>query len=82
MDVFCELIQAAEKDLCKAGVQRIFLWCAENSPYYHALLEQKYFDQGAATRQPIIVYSNTEEGKSLLEKEAKWHFVLADSDNI
>jgi len=79
LDVFGPLIREAEKELKKAGVKRIELLCVENSPYYRALLDQGYCDQ---SRQPIIVFSGSDSGRTLLEADAKWHFVLSDSDNI
>jgi len=78
VDVFCRLIQEAEKEFKKQGVQRIELMCVENTPYYRALLEHAYWDQ---FRQPIIIFYRSDFIKTLLEKDAKWHFVWSDSDN-
>ncbi len=82
LDVFHLLIREAEKNLKKAGAERIDLWCVDNSPYYRALLDQAYCDQGPASRRPIIVFSGSDYGKTLLKTEGKWHFVRSDSDNV
>jgi len=82
LDVFNALIQKAEEMIEKAGVHWIQLWCVDSSPYHQALLSQAYYDRGLAFRQPVVVFSGTDYGKTLLEEDGKWHFTLADSDNI
>jgi GNAT superfamily N-acetyltransferase len=82
LDVFHALIKQAEKMLKKAKINFIQTYCVENSPYYQAWLEQGYYDPGPDRRQPIIVYSGTELGRTLLNTEGKWHFTISDSDNI
>lgn len=81
-DVFYLLIKAAERELDKAGVQWIQLWCIESSPYYQVLHDLGYWPQGSDYRQPMVVYFNSDSCKTILEKKAKWHFVLSDSDNV
>lgn len=80
LDVFHSLIQGAERRLAEAGVQLIEVRCVVNSPYYRALLAEGYYDHGA--EQPVIVFSGSDYGKTLLEMDGRWHFTLADSDNI
>jgi GNAT superfamily N-acetyltransferase len=81
-DVFHQLIARAEKELYRAGAQCIQCWCVENSPYYRGFLNQGYFEQGPEYRQPVIVFSETDYGKALLNTDGRWHFVWADSDNV
>lgn len=82
LDVFNALIQEAEKMGEKAGAQSFQVYCVDGSPYYQAMLDQGYYDYGPARRQPVIVFSGTDYGKTLLQKEGKWYFTLSDSDHI
>lgn len=82
LDVFHILIEKAEQLLDKAGVYLIQLRCVDSSPYYQALLDQAYLEDGSDSRQPVIVYSGSDCGKTLLKTDAKWHFTISDSDNI
>lgn len=82
MDVFHMLIKRAEQIFKEAGVDFIQVQCAFCSPYYHTLANYAYHDQGATYQQPIIIYSKSDCGKTLLSTDARWHFTASDADNI
>jgi hypothetical protein len=82
LDVFHALIDEAEKFLGAAGVHLIQLRCAAGSPYHEALVARGYYDHGSLGSQPVIVYSGSDRGRTLLETKAPWHFTLSDCDNI
>ncbi len=83
-DVFCQLIREAEKRLNEAGAHCLQVWCAENSPYYQSLVLSGYISECIVRVPvvPVIVYAGTEVGRQILETNGKWHFTMADSDNI
>jgi phosphoribosylanthranilate isomerase len=82
LDVFRALIKRAEKMLKQTKVNLVQTHCVDDSPYYQALLQQGYYVPKQDSQQPIIVYSGTELGRTLLNTEGKWHFTISDSDNI
>lgn len=80
LDVFYQLIREAEKRLKEAGAHYLQVRCAENSPYFQALVLSGYIVRGAISG--VIIFAGTEVGKQILETNRKWHFTIADSDNI
>lgn len=79
MDVFIHLLRAAELLFRQAGVCSIELVCSSNSPYYESIRHFGYFIK---SNRPIIVFLGTDIGKQLHASNKKWHFTIADSDNI
>ena len=79
IDVFKYLLTEADSFFHKAGVDFIQLLCSLNSPYFETIRNFGYLIR---RDRPIIVYSGTEIGKQIHSTDDKWHFTLADSDNI
>jgi GNAT superfamily N-acetyltransferase len=82
IDVFYKLMREAEKMLKNMGVHLIQIMCLKKTPYYKALVNLGYNDILPKKPRPIIIYSQTKQGESILKNTSKWHFTLADSDNI
>lgn len=76
---FLSLIRHAIRQFRQEGVDYAETWCAASSPYYRWLRELGFVERASF---PVIVYGHSPEAESLLGGEGKWHFTLADSDNI
>lgn len=79
IDVFKDLLSVAENIFQDSHVDFIRLLCSSNSPYFEALRDFGYL---VKKDRPIIVYSGTDVGKQIYGTNKKWHFTLADADNV
>lgn len=78
-DVFKQLLSEAEKLFQNERVDFIQLLCSSNSPYFEPLCNFGYLIR---RDRPVIVYTGTDVGKQIYDTDKKWHFTLADADNI
>lgn len=77
-DVFTKLILHTLSLFRKAKVDMVSSWAVKNSYYYKTL---KTFGFQKYNKIVIVCYPN-EIGKQLAGQQLKWHFTMADSDNI
>ncbi len=78
-DVFIHLLNAAERLFREAGVHCIQLMCSVKSHYFESIYRSGYLINSEI---PIVVYIGTDIGKQIYASREKWHFTMADSDNI
>jgi hypothetical protein len=77
--IFEELIYQAVAGFVEANVDMVACWCVTNS-FYDRILRAKGFRVYEPV--PVICYRKTEIGTEVLTRDARWHFTMADSDNI
>lgn len=80
--VFGALLQAMEAQAKALGAASVQVHCLRRSPYYPMLTEAGFTDAGDPSERVFIVYGGTAAGERLIHSEGRWHFTLADSDNI
>ncbi len=77
--IFEELLYQAVKGFIEANVDMVACWSIKNS-YYDRILRSKGFQVHKPI--PIICYRKSKIGTEVLARDARWHFTMADSDNI
>lgn len=77
-EIFADMILYAFSFFQKAKVDMVSVWAVKDSHYYRTL---KRFGFRLFKKVSLICYPN-EIGKQVLNEPLKWHFTMADSDNI
>ena len=75
---FADLLFAAFHDFRQEGCDIVSCWVVGGSPHEGVLRRRGFFKYQPVS---IIVYRN-EIGRRLAETRHRWHFTMADSDNI
>lgn len=78
-EIFISLFLHAISKLSQDGIDMLSVWTAANS-FYHKILKRYGFIKHE--KCPIICYKNTLGNEIIAEKQARWHFTMADSDII
>lgn len=77
-EVFTKLLLHALSLFRKAQVSMVSAWAVKDSFYYNIM---KPFGFHRYNKIALVCYPN-EIGKHLATQQLKWHFTMADSDNI
>ena len=78
MDIFHNLMTAAEIKFKSEGVHIVELCCAKRTAYFKVLSRIGY---RTVKDIPIIVFHETELGRRIIESDGKWFFTYADTDH-
>lgn len=76
--VFYNLLFEVFREFYEKNVDLVSCWAIKNSFYAKVLLRKGFLP---LKNIPVIIYKN-EFGRRIIHKNFKWHFTMADSDNI
>lgn len=77
--IFEELLSQAIKGFIDANLDMLACWSVANS-HYDRILRSNGFQVHKPI--PIISYRKSKIGAEILDRDVRWHFTMADSDNI
>jgi hypothetical protein len=77
--VFKELLSLVVKGFIEDNADMVACWAVGNG-FYDRILRSKGFQINKDI--PIICFSKTKIGSEVLARSGRWHFTMADSDNI
>lgn len=78
MKFFPRIIELILSSFDKPNIQMISMWSTIENPFYNAARSYGFLKYQPV---PVICYKNS-FGESILSADLKWHFTMADSDNI
>jgi GNAT superfamily N-acetyltransferase len=78
MDVFRELLQNAFQYFKNNKVDLIATWAVENSKHQKILKRYGFI----RNKRQVIIWFKNEAGRKVMNRTCRWHFTMADSDNI